>query len=65
MGMGKLFMPNVVGVWSAAQGNSLIIAFSEHTFLNSEELLGYWLMPIAIGVGLGLAGVLKVLKAHR
>lgn len=67
IGLAKLFMPDVVGVWSAAQGNSVTITFSDHTYPNSEELLGYWLMPIAITIGIGTArltkrvlGVLKV-----
>jgi uncharacterized membrane protein len=66
IGLGKLFMPSEIGVWSAAQGNSFIVTFSEHVYPNSEELLGYWLSPIAIGIGVGIArftkSVLKVLK---
>jgi hypothetical protein len=65
-GLGKLFMPDLIGVWSAAQGNSVIITFSEDTYPNSQELLGYWLIPIAIVIGVGIArltkGVLAVLK---
>lgn len=66
IGVGKLFMPSEIGMWSAAQGNSVIITFSEHVYPNSEELLGYWLSPIAIGIALGIAyltkSVLRVLK---
>jgi len=66
MGLGKLFMPDMIGVWSAAQGNSIVITFSENIYPNSEELLGYWLIPIAIVIGVGIArltkGVLAVLK---
>ncbi|MCJ8318430.1 MAG: hypothetical protein MJK12_02280 [Colwellia sp.] len=66
IGLGKLFMPDAIGVWSAAQGNSVIITFSEHAYPNSTELLGYWLIPIAIVIGIGTAlltkRVLAVLK---
>lgn len=68
LGVGKLFVPDAVGVWSAAQGNSITITFSQHSLLNSKELLGYWLVPITIGLGLGLASltqkILAVLKIH-
>lgn len=66
IGLGKLFMPNEIGVWSAAQGNSVMITFSEHVYPDSAELLGYWLSPIAIVIGVCIAyltkGVLRVLK---
>lgn len=66
MGLGKLFMPAEIGVWSAAQGNSIIISFSEHDYADSAELLGYWLSPVAIGIGAGIAfltkSVLRVLR---
>ena len=59
VGIGKLFLPDWFGVWSVAQGNSVIITFSEHTYANSIELLGYWLIPIAIGLGLSIARLTK------
>jgi hypothetical protein len=66
LGLGKLFMPDNVGIWSAAQGNSVIITFSEHTYLDSNELFGYWLSPLAIAIAAGIAyltkNVLRVLK---
>jgi uncharacterized membrane protein len=66
IGFGKLIMPNEIGVWTAANGNSVIITFSEHVFPDSSELLGYWLSPIAIVIGVGIAhltkSVLRVLK---
>jgi len=67
IGLGKLFMPDLIGVWSAAQGNSVIIIFSEDIYPDSKELLGYWLIPIAIALGVGIArltkGVLAALKS--
>lgn len=66
IGLGKLFMPDVFGLWAITEGNSVTITFSEHAIPNSEELLGYWLIPIAISFGIGIASltksVLKVLK---
>jgi hypothetical protein len=66
VGLVKLFLPSEIGVWSASQGNSFIITFSEYVYPNSEELLGYWLSPIAIVIGVGIArltkSVLRVLK---
>jgi uncharacterized membrane protein len=53
-GFYKIFVPSGVGVWSVTQGNSIIITFSEHTYPNSEELLGLWLIPLAIGLGLAI-----------
>lgn len=51
-GMAKLFMPEKVGVWVAEHGESLILSFSGHALTDSNELLGYWLIPIAIVAGL-------------
>lgn len=59
LGLAKLFMPDMVGVWSAAEGNSVTITLSEHTYENSKELLGYWFIPIAITLGLGVARLTK------
>ncbi|MFT6528759.1 MAG: putative membrane protein [Psychrosphaera sp.] len=68
VGIGKLFYPEYIGVWSAAQGNSVTITFSEHIYPNSDELLGYWLTPIAVGFGGGITwltrSVLRVLKQN-
>jgi uncharacterized membrane protein len=58
-GLAKVFMPDMVGVWSAAQGNSVTITFSEHIYPNSKELLGYWFIPIAISLGLVVARLTK------
>lgn len=66
VGLGKLIFPTEVGVWSASHGNSVIISFSENVYPESAELLGYWLSPIAIALGVGIAlltkSVLRVLQ---
>ena len=59
VGLAKLFMPDLVGVWSAAEGNSVIIGITDNASQNSEELLGYWIIPIAILLGLGIARLTK------
>lgn len=66
LGLIKALLPNEVGVWSTAQGNSIIISFSQSTAGNTNELFGYWLIPIVIGTGIGCAvltrRVLGILK---
>ena len=66
VGLGKIFMPDLIGVWSVSQGNSVIITFSENTYPDSDELFGYWLSPFAIVMAAGIAyltkNVLRVLK---
>jgi uncharacterized membrane protein len=66
IGLVKLFLPAEIGVWSAVQGNSVIISFSENVYPDSAELLGYWLSPVAIVIGICIAfltkSVLRVLK---
>jgi len=63
IGLSKLFMPDLIGVWSATHGNSVIITFSEHAYSNSTEILGYWLIPIAILLGIGIARLTKKVLA--
>jgi len=69
VGFYKILVPNGVGVWSVTQGNSIIITFSEHTYPNSTELLGLWLIPLAIGFGVAIGRltwkVLAILKEKR
>ncbi|WP_286235414.1 HAAS signaling domain-containing protein [Thalassotalea sediminis] len=66
IGLCKLLMPDAVGVWSASQGNSIIITLSEHSYPQAQELFGYWLIPVAILAGGFIArvttSVLVVLK---
>jgi len=68
VGLAKLFMPDMVGLWYAAEGNSVIFGIYDSAYQNSEELLGYWFIPIAITLGLGVARltkrVLGVLKTN-
>ena len=65
-GLTKLFAPRQIGVWAASHGNSIIISFADLGIANSNELLGFWLVPIALLLGAGIASltrrVLAVLK---
>jgi hypothetical protein len=66
--MAKLFAPDSVGVWSAANGDSFTIAWLNHPFPAEHELLGYWLIPAGIVVSVFIAEltrrVLRVLKTN-
>lgn len=66
VGLCKLVMPEAVGVWSASQGNSIIITFSEHSLSKSQEIFGYWLIPITLLLGGFIAGLTtKILAALK
>lgn len=47
LGAAKFIFPEQVGAWSAAQGNSIIVGFTESLYPNSTEVLGWWFIPIA------------------
>ncbi|WP_223788080.1 HAAS signaling domain-containing protein [Marinicella meishanensis] len=66
VGLAKLLFPNQVGLWSAAQGQSVVITFTDARFPMSQEVLGWWLVPLAL-LASGLVFILtrKVLKALR
>ncbi len=48
IGIAKILFPEKIGLWMAAEGNSIIITFSEHSLLMSEEKLGWWLTPVSL-----------------
>ncbi len=48
IGIAKILFPEKIGLWMAAEGNSIIITFSEHSLLMSEEKLGWWLVPVSL-----------------
>jgi len=66
IGLVKLIFPNQVGLWSSAQGNSVVITFTDANFPMSQEVLGWWLVPMAL-VASALIFILtrRVLKALR
>lgn len=62
----KLFMPDLVGVWSASNGNSVVVGITERAQQQGSELLGFWIVPIGIILGILLMlltnNILRVLK---
>lgn len=48
VGLLKLWLPNQVGLWSSAQGNSVVITFTNADFPMSQEVMGWWLIPVAL-----------------
>lgn len=66
LGLYKLFYSQYVGVWSTPEGKSFTISIRDHPYDMTNEMMGWWLVPIAIGFGIGagyltkrLLGVLK------
>ncbi|MFC3194698.1 hypothetical protein ACFODZ_10655 [Marinicella sediminis] len=66
LGLIKLFFPQDIGLWTAAQGNTVVITFTDANFPMSREVLGWWLVPLAlIGCTLVLLLTRKVLAALK
>ena len=66
LALAKLVQPSQVGVWSTAGGNSIAIAWSGSPYLQAEELLGYWLVPMALLASVWCAELTRrVLRALR
>lgn len=63
----KIAAPELVGVWSAAGGNSFIIGYTTPNLPQERELLGVWLVPFAGFAGCAIfeitRRVLSVLKS--
>lgn len=51
----KLLAPESVGAWSSAGGNTVVIGAVEEVPPNTEELLGWWLTPLFLILGSGIA----------
>ncbi len=64
----KFLLPEAVGVWSAANGNSIVVGFVAAPPAGMPEVLGWWIVPVAtllaLGVTLLTRRVLRVLKQH-
>ena len=64
----EVFMPDSVGAWSAANGNSFAIGFFASPYPADQELLGTWFIPVAIFSALLVITltrkVLRVLKKN-
>ncbi len=64
----KFLLPESVGVWSTPHGNSIVVGFVSVPPLATQEVMGWWIVPVAtilaIGVALLTRKVLQVLKQH-
>jgi len=59
VGVYKAFSPDDVGVWASASGESIIVGVSSQPPGHTDELLGWWLVPIAFGLAFGGAYLTK------
>lgn len=48
LALAKVWRPDLVGAWSANGGNSVAVTWSGSPYPEAKELLGYWLVPIAL-----------------
>jgi hypothetical protein len=67
IGLYKPFNPEAVGFWANESGDSVVIGALSEVPAGTQELMGWWIMPIAILLGIGAAfltsrllGVLKL-----
>lgn len=51
VGFLKLIVPNRVGVWSSANGNSFVVGFVDAPMHQDMELMGMWFGPVAVILG--------------
>ncbi len=59
-GLYKLFLPDEVGIWVTADGNSYIIGGSNPIPPGAEyEIVGWWLVPIALCLGIAIGYLTK------
>lgn len=62
----KPFMPHKTGVWIGDSGESIVLGMLENPPANNDEVLGWWLVPLFLLVGVGIAylthRILAVLK---
>tara|TARA_R110000850_G_scaffold104529_7_gene214981 strand:+ start:59 stop:613 length:555 start_codon:yes stop_codon:yes gene_type:complete len=66
IGFYKLIDPDAVGFWVSQSGESVVIGALSEVPVGTEEILGWWMMPVAIALGIGAAfltrNLLRVLK---
>lgn len=60
LAVAKLWQPSLVGAWSINGGHSVAIAWSGPPYQDAKEILGYWLVPIAL-----LASTWCAVLTHR
>jgi len=66
IGLYKLVDPDAVGFWANESGDSVVIGALAEVPAGTHELMGWWITPIAIGLGVAAAylatRLLRVLK---
>lgn len=66
IGLYKPLNPDAVGFWANESGESIVIGTLSEVPAGTQELMGWWIMPIAIILGIGAAfltsRLLRVLK---
>jgi len=66
LAVAKLFTPELVGVWSGADGNSFVIGFTEPRLPPHQEMLGTWIIPVASLAGFAIFEITRrVLRALK
>lgn len=60
LAVAKVLQPSLVGAWTSNGGNSVAIAWSGSPYPDAKEMLGYWLVPIAL-----LASTWCAVLTHR
>ena len=53
LGISKFLFPHEIVIWEAVHGNSFIIGQPAHMPEGGVEIVGMWLIPIALTLGLG------------
>jgi len=66
IGLYKLVDPDAVGFWANESGDSVVIGALSEVPAGTHELMGWWITPVAIGLGIAAAylstRLLRVLK---
>ncbi|MEO9599607.1 hypothetical protein [Parasphingorhabdus sp.] len=66
VGLYKLIDPDAVGFWANESGESVVIGALTEVPAGTHELMGWWLTPVALGIGIAAAyltsRLLRVLK---
>lgn len=57
IGLLKIVIPDAVGFWTSKSGESVVIGALSEVPPGTQELLGWWIVPVAIGLGVA-AGLL-------
>lgn len=61
IGLIKLLLPEIVGIWATPHGNSIIVGFGSEIPEGLEEIVGWWIIPVVIVAGLSVGYMTKSL----